>query len=415
MTARYMLTLRQTVQLSKRDSTCPAGNYTAPDGLEFETYCGYDVPNGDLSTSGTQATDVIDCMNSCSTHRPLCYAVAFDISTGTCYQKNNTVTKANLTQAANLNSAIAQASQFSPLSTSCPYANNSIQTSADGAQYQIVCGLDLNGDDYCPQGAPSCPFHADSLEDCMNWCSSSHPLCAGVAYNPDLIAGYANCYPKNNATVQLVAQSDHVTHTALLQINPPNAPCSGTSYTSGNGKIFKLSCNVGRESSDIISYHEDDLNTCLDRCANYTSQACLGVVFDPSLQNGYENCYLKNSTGLPIYNSASSSALLNSYPGNSTSPSSSSSSGGSRSKAWIAGPVIGGLAAVALLIALAWWLRRRSAGRRVKGTPGNSDFGPTRGYDLTKPEQVAEIAHSSEPYHARHELETNTPRTELAS
>ena len=59
-----------------------------------------------------------------------------------------------------------------------------------------------------------------------------------------------------------------------------------------NGKTFEISCNSGRLEGSNTSYHDNNLDGCISTCATNSSQNCLGVVYDGSLQGGYSNRYL---------------------------------------------------------------------------------------------------------------------------
>jgi len=73
--------------------------------------------------------------------------------------------------------------------------------------------------------------------------------------------------------------------------------------------------------------------------------------------NGYENCYWKNATGLPIFSSGSTLAVLN----RKSVDSGSSCSG---SKAWIAGAVVGPIVGLAIVAGLLWFFLRKRKSRR---------------------------------------------------
>jgi hypothetical protein len=160
-------------------------------------YCGKDISSYDLVT--TQENDVIDCTYACSMNRPPCYGVSFSTITGTCFLKNSSVTLDHMVAADGSQSALARSSQLAPIDTGCPYLSNSYQTTADGMEFEILCGLDMDGyGDYCPDNAATCPKHTDTMEECLEYCSISHPLCLGVSWNPDMVGGYPNCYLKND-------------------------------------------------------------------------------------------------------------------------------------------------------------------------------------------------------------------------
>jgi len=73
--------------------------------------------------------------------------------------------------------------------------------------------------------------------------------------------------------------------------------------------------------------------------------------------NGYESCYWKNATGLPIFSSGSTLAVLNRN-------SVDSGSSGSGSKAWIASAVVGPIVGLAIVAELFWFFLGKRKSRR---------------------------------------------------
>lgn len=72
--------------------------------------------NVTVLSSGTDDSiqDVIDCMNTCSLHRPKCYGVAFDKSNLACSLYDAGSLKSNLKSNSNINIVIAHTSQLQP-------------------------------------------------------------------------------------------------------------------------------------------------------------------------------------------------------------------------------------------------------------------------------------------------------------
>jgi hypothetical protein len=129
---------------------------------------------------------------------------------------------------------------------------------------------------------------------------------------------------------------------------------------SSNGQNFTIDCYDGRIGSEnFTSIHETSIYTCIDACSKQTSQRCKAVVFDDSMLKGYENCYLLNSTGSPNKGTNATFAVLTEYRHLDQSPNIND-----KSKAWIAGPVIGVVAFLVLVaIAILYWHRRRVQSR----------------------------------------------------
>ncbi|KAF2642845.1 hypothetical protein P280DRAFT_516604 [Massarina eburnea CBS 473.64] len=125
-----------------------------------------------------------------------------------------------------------------------------------------------------------------------------------MAQYPDLTLGYANCLLKNNAPDQLSTpvETEGIIHSAIItSIVTPNTTCpSPNAYTSSPGsspKQFSINCGQDNAGANITKIHSQNITSCMDSCAT-SDQGCVGVVFDSSLQQGYQNCYLKNTTSV---------------------------------------------------------------------------------------------------------------------
>lgn len=277
---------------------------------------------------------------------------------GACWLKNSGALNATMIDdVATHNAVISPSSQLTNTDTTCPYTNGSTQTTDNGLAMQISCNLEIENESYCPQNSTSCPWHATSLSDCMDLCSKAHPLCTAVSYNPGMRAGYSNCYPKNEVAGDLILTNNStvIFHSAVTAIGNLTTTCKDDAIvSSSNGEQFTTSCDQYRPGSDLTVYHETNITKCMDTCVTYTKGDCIGVVFDPDMGLGWENCFLKSATGTPLYNTTAIFARLS----NSTA-SSGTASKSTKSKAWIAGPVIGGIIVLVLVGVAALFVSRR--------------------------------------------------------
>jgi hypothetical protein len=92
----------------------------------------------------------------------------------------------------------------------------------------------------------------------------------------------------------------------------------------------------------------------MDACAA-NKDGCTAVLYASSLDDGYQNCHLQKTINEVIDSANATYATI------ASSDSDNTSSGSSPSKAWIAGPVIGGIAALAAIgFAIFWWRRRKT-------------------------------------------------------
>lgn len=357
-----------------------------------------------------------------------CRGVVFESAISTCWWKNGNATFESLTSGATKDTAIAHADQFANLDTACPFEDGSSHTTANGLGYKIYCGLDFAGSDI-DLGIYDLysPWHADSLEECMELCSTGRPLCRGVSFNPDLYRGYRNCYPKISSNSSAMSPRGYATHSAIAQF-AINTTCVNENYTTPNGQIFQNLCSIDLNGpAPGPAYRTESLELCIDSCSR--NESCKAISYNPDATNGFENCYPKSAPGdryshdntnsavfvamgpIPDSGNATQTNTTSSPTSSSTSaassePTSESSSSGGGSKAWIAGAVVGPLAGIALLAGLAVWWRRRKRGTHAGNTvaekperPKELDANEQQKHELGD-QQKYEIGHGDH----RHEL-----------
>lgn len=352
---------------------CSTNNYTAPNNLEFDTSCNTNIAGSDLVHVSLDSFD--DCMDACSTHSPRCYGVSFNDAVGVCWMKNSTIASQAKEQEDNTHSAIADATQLNGDDTSCPYTDQSYETTTSGLTFQIYCNKDLEGSSLNALNW-NYPYHADSLMDCMDLCAETHPLCEAVAWNPDMNNGYSNCYPKNSTT-NLIVPSGYVSHFAIASFPSRNdTSCVDDSTynpTSANSSSFSIKCNRNIANTTIETTHSTSLDDCVDACTDYSNatQSCSGVAYDSSMDQGYQNCYLKSDTG-PIstgnYTIAIKAATTTNSTTTATNPTHNRSHAGV-----IAGATVGSIAGVLLLLFLLRLLKRYRNSSNAKLLPVHSE------------------------------------------
>ena len=336
-----------------------------------------------------------------------CFGVVWVENGGACWIRNSNVSTANLVPAPGHYSALVDRSGMKGYDTSCPNADLSVNTlpGVNGMQYTTHCGKVIGGDDRCFNGYPCLGspyvgfYHAATLEECMGICVDQHPLCRSVSWNPGLEIGFANCWPKTGTDAGFgdPVKNTGIFHSAeITQIDQVDTKCpSPNTYTASNasGAHFDIHCGQLNAGTNITSLHTQNITACMDACAT-SSQACKAILFDSTLQGGFKNCYLQNTTSVIIDQASATYAVLAEADISSSKPSSSSSPGNndnstSSSKAWIAGPAIGGVVALAAIgFAIFWWRRRRSAKIAGAGKDGhalgNAGYGPAPEYSPTE-------------------------------
>ena len=361
------------------------GTYLSINNLTFEVHCGNNIIDRNITILSAPSFQA--CLDACATHDGACYGVTYYIRGNECFLKDASTTITTLFEDSDFQAALTDASQLTTFNSTCPYPDGDTRQTDGGIKFQIYCDQDLPGLDYSPDDTQHL-YHAKDLDDCMDWCSRRHPLCKAVSYNPDMLHGFANCYPKFDfKTANLQETPNYVTHSAVAIFDGAvDGSCSDqTTYNGPKGRSFQLSCDKGSVSgSNISSHHEDSLTKCVDLCATHEDPLCRGVVFQPSMEYGFENCYLKNASGIAVGASGTDLAILV----NSTKDDEGGGGGGGavrsptpkhgKNKGWIAGPVVGVVAAI-LLVGLAWFWRRKRAHHKRSG-------------DVAEPERKSELA-----------------------
>lgn len=310
-----------------------------------------------------------------------CYGVVW-VEDGTeCWIRNSTTSTAGLVPKPNHYSALIESGDMTPYSETCPNADLSVNKldGVAGFEYTTHCGKVISGYDDCFSGFPqpcldspySGFFHTETLEECLRICIDQHPLCRAVSFNPGLEIGFANCWPKTGFPETLTdpGPKSGVLHSATItQIDPVDRTCpSDTSYEATGKKNFDIHCGQLNTGTNITSLHTQNVTACIDACATSTDK-CVGVLFDSQLTGGFNNCYLQNTTSVITDQTSATYASLSDADAPSSSGSSNNNNNNnngnssSPSKAWIAGPVIGGLAALGIIgFAIFWWRRRKAA------------------------------------------------------
>ncbi|KAF2443264.1 hypothetical protein P171DRAFT_391481 [Karstenula rhodostoma CBS 690.94] len=376
--------------LSRADSKCVT-SFTSGNGLNFTNIqCNQNNPFNDALDPFT-VDSMTGCMEFCSRfwgNGEGCFGVVWRESDNQCWMRNSTTSKLSnnktvytktLLDEDGTHSALVDLNQMKPLDTDCPAADKSHHDldGYDGISYTVQCNKDIGGsfDAHWSYEYHNNPFqayyHATSLEDCLKDCVSEHPLCRGVVYIPGLTSGYANCWPKTGFSSPLSASNTQlkITHSATIDsITTPNTDCNkNETYTStqDDSKNFAVHCGQTNQGTNMTMVHTQNLTSCMEECAG-NKQGCVGVVYDSTLQSGYNNCYLQNTSS--IFNDIGGSTyavLTGAKPkasGTGSNNSNNSNDGGSSSggsKAWIAGAVVGPILGLALIGAAIFFLRRR--------------------------------------------------------
>ena len=338
-----------------------------------------------------------DCMEHCSRYwgsSEGCYGVVWR-EDKLCWIRNSTTSISSIQVSTDgTHSALVASNTYDGISTTCPETDLSTHTldGIPGLGYTVQCNKLIGGYDTCWSGYPK-PcwdvqhldghfvgfYHTKTLEECVRICVDQSPLCKGVSWNPGYEIGFANCWPKtgfSDNTISTPPTKDGILHSVTMtSFDRVDAECpSSKNYATQNKSNFEIHCGQLNEGTNITSIHTQNITSCMDSCA--TMDKCMGIVIDSTLSNGFKNCYLQNTTStISDKASATFAALIgasipssssSSIPDNSNSSSSSSDDRGS--KAWIAGPVVGSLAGLAIITGAIFLWRRRKNQNTAGGT-----------------------------------------------
>lgn len=373
----------------RQNSDCDPNGYRSANGLNFTTYCGQNNPFNDAEPP-FKTSSMTECMERCSRYAGNgegCFGIVWTSEKGNCWIRNSTTGTKNLRKEDGTYSALLVDGQMSTFDTKCPAADASTNElpGVSGLGYTMNCNKAISGYDTCFSGmskpcfdAPySGYFHTETMEECIQICVDQHPLCKAVTWSPELKIGFANCIPKTGypeGGLTSPGSKQGILHTATItRIDTVNRDCpKDKTYTTPSKSTFDVHCGQASSGTNMTMLHAQNVTSCMDACAA-SEQKCVGVVFDGSLAGGFKNCYLQNTTNTVadlssyIYASLSSSSSNSGNSnngnnnGNNNNGSSSTKKSKSTSKAWIAGVVIGAIAALALIAFAIWWFRRRRA------------------------------------------------------
>jgi hypothetical protein len=359
-----------------------------------------------------------DCMEHCSRFNGEgegCFGIVWVGDTGACWLRNSNTSSSGLEPQTDRYSALIDRDQMTSLDTTCPHEDLSVHnlTSEPGIQYTTHCGKAISGSDQCwssyPQPCLDEPFkgffHTSSLEECVELCVEQHPLCEAVSWSPDMSIGFANCWPKTSKEPLTAPSSSStfgkakVMHSVTItNVDLPDDKCpSEPKYVYKSEDLhrkvdFDVRCGQLSTGTNMTSLRAQNVTACMDACAA-SEEKCVGALFDSSLRGGYRNCYLQNTTSVVTDQASAIYAMVKSRDDGHHGNGSSSESSDGGSKAWIAGPVVGGVVALAVLIGAVIWWRRRKAGknempRELNGRPSIPEADTKQAYSVGPPVEM---------------------------
>ncbi|KAI0199164.1 hypothetical protein F4808DRAFT_433561 [Astrocystis sublimbata] len=238
------------------------------------------------------------------------------------------------------------------------------------SSFTLNCGRIINGNDLEQQ------FHM-TFESCLDACSSN-PACGGVSYDPLQSSGFRNCYlktvidPSNMFVMTGVDSAILVKNTDTDQAMGNNG--DGIAETTGTTAVASLPSNAISQPAAFVTVTTDTGNE-----VGSVVTVSVPVPVTPALSTSTGALADSTPSASPAGAASSPSANENGRGGggvnNSQRPKfpGGIGSSSSSSNAWIAAPVIGGIAALTLILAVfvLWGRRRRRDNHNNSQSPSS--------------------------------------------
>ncbi|KAL1843064.1 hypothetical protein VTJ49DRAFT_3199 [Mycothermus thermophilus] len=346
---------------------CPRGNGTTIGGFQdFTVLCNTSI-EGDV-LERMDAFDLRTCADICSSFHPKCEGVTYDGSQCTLRAR---LRPEERRPSFRLDSALAA---FPEASSNCPTLGGTQSVAQGTITFTTMCGTIIAGNDLGQNFAPT-------FQDCLGQCGAT-PGCGAVSFDPSLELGLKNCYLKSAPANPGDIAAHPLTDSALLVTGGGGAPGAGAPAVSGPG-VMTIPVPTGTAGAGVIF-------TPPGGAASPTVSTV--TVTEPGSSES------SSSTEIPASSSVDTSLLLPStsdvIPATTAVSSSDATAApadavdaaaNTPSMAWVAAPVVGGVAAVALIAVSFLMLRRRrrSSGRNRGRRPGSSGSGSGSGGWLT--------------------------------
>lgn len=389
----YLSKMARLPLVQGRDNNpCPRANGTTiGTDQQFVLLCGSDVVGDVLDRP--DADDFEACVDLCASHHPKCEAVSFN--------KRKCELRANLIPEKTHPSRLVDAAvgQFPSASSNCAALGGSQAVQPNGVNFGTFCNSIINGKDLGQN-------FAATFQDCMGQCAGSTG-CTAVSYDSSTSQGFKNCYMKtgasvgdniadqgidtaivqNNAAVANpvpapapapVAPAPTPATTTVLQpttivpdpVTIPAAPSAVAPASFSTPAVAPAPATTGGASF----FTPPGANAPTAAPASVATQTVISIITSVSVSDAVSVTQLitvpvtTEITATPIpFTSAADSALTSttsalSEPGaaqlDAASPSDSSSS-----RAWIAAPVVGSVAALVVVVIVFVMLGRRRSRR----------------------------------------------------
>ncbi|KAK3389326.1 hypothetical protein B0H63DRAFT_390740 [Podospora didyma] len=349
------------------NAPCPQGNGTTIGTVQqFTVLCNSNLDGAVLERM--DAFDLTTCADLCSSFHPRCDGISYDGSRCTLRQNINFD---GTRPARRFDAAVAS---FPGATSNCPTLSGTQQI--QNTNYSVMCGFIFAGSDLGQNFAPT-------FQDCMGQCSATTG-CQAISFDASQNQGFKNCYLKSAVTDQSNIAPDQGIDSAMLATQPTTAaaatpaPAAPTTADPGVATIPLPQPATTSPGGGIVFFTPPGGGSPVAAPAPaVTSPSSIGATDAAT------------SSAPAAATSSSSDTLL--LPGLSPSPSTgglppfffpTSIGGGggvatvtpeaSSPNAWIAAPVVGSVAAIALIVISFIMLKRRRAGAARNGSVSSS-------------------------------------------
>ncbi|KAK3307329.1 uncharacterized protein B0T15DRAFT_174004 [Chaetomium strumarium] len=362
---------RAKVHRRQNKAVCPGGNGTTIGTFQdFTVLCNTNL-GGDV-LDRLDAFDFKACVDLCSSFHPKCEAATFHDASSRCALKAN-LRPEEQRPSRSSDSAIAE---FPGATSNCLTLGGAQQTL--GTSFTTMCGFIIAGSDLTQNFAPT-------FQDCLGQCASTSG-CAALSFDPSQDLGFKNCYLKTAVANSSAIAADQRTDSAIVAAAAPQPPGSSSQVTSSSASLVVPPAPILPTTDPGVS-----ILTSPSLPPAITPGAGSGAVFftPPAGSTITESARPATSTstfvpapdsstlaisGLPTTPSSSLAAgsFPSFFPGPSTTPVTSAESAPGAtlqeqgdsppSMAWVAAPVVGSVAAIALIAVSFVMVRRRRRG-----------------------------------------------------
>ena len=171
-------------------------------------------------------------------------------------------------------------------------ANGTVIATKYGLNYTLHCDKNLPGND-----VRESPDIVDSLDACVELCTTNWPLCAGATWLPRA----KKCWRKNTIVSEMLLNPE-AGHSSFLafreqlaqQLKDFVCPYGNlATHETASGRQYKVLCGAYYQTPSLLRTHAATMDECMDLCDKH-HPLCSRISFGADLAGfGWLNCELK--------------------------------------------------------------------------------------------------------------------------